>query len=152
MGIKIICKNQRAGYDYFLEEKYECGIALLGTEVKSMRQGKGIINEAFVVIDSNGEAWLQNATIPHYDFGNINNHPETRKRKLLLKREEIQQIDKIPNFGSYEFIPRGDVIKRIENEKGELVYFSDGKCQRELIRGVWWEKCSPKRKSTRKKT
>ncbi|MBA2405864.1 MAG: SsrA-binding protein, partial [Bdellovibrionales bacterium] len=46
MGVKIICKNQRAGYDYFLEEKYECGISLLGTEVKSMRQGKGIINDA----------------------------------------------------------------------------------------------------------
>lgn len=94
MGLKIICKNQRAGYDYFIEDKYECGIALLGTEVKSMRQGKGIINEAYVIIDSSGEAWLQNATIPHYDFGNINNHSETRKRKLLLNREELTQINK----------------------------------------------------------
>ena len=84
MGIKIISKNQRAGYDYFLEDKYECGVALVGTEVKSLRLGKAIINEAFVTIDSSGEVWLQNATIPHYEFGNINNHPETRKRKLLL--------------------------------------------------------------------
>jgi SsrA-binding protein len=94
MGIKIICKNQRAGYDYFIEDKYECGVALVGSEVKSLRLGKGMINEAFVTIDSNGEAWLQNSTIPHYEFGNINNHAETRKRKLLLKRDEIQQIEK----------------------------------------------------------
>lgn len=105
MGIKIICKNQRAGYDYFLEEKYECGVALLGTEVKSLRLGKGIINEAYVTIDSAGEAWLQNATIPHYEFGNINNHPETRKRKLLLKREEIAQIEKKLSAKGYTIIP-----------------------------------------------
>jgi SsrA-binding protein len=105
MGVKIICKNQRAGYDYFLEEKYECGISLQGTEVKSLRLGKATINEAYVVIDSNGEAWLQNATIPHYDFGNINNHPETRKRKLLLKREEIQQIEKKMSTKGYTIIP-----------------------------------------------
>lgn len=124
MGIKIICKNQRAGYDYFLEEKYECGVALLGTEVKSMRQGKGIINEAFVVIDSNGEAWLQNATIPHYDFGNINNHPETRKRKLLLKREEIQQIEKKMATKGYTLIPLA-------------LYFKDSlvKCEIALAKG-----------------
>ena len=94
MSVKIICKNQRAGYDYFLEEKYECGIVLQGTEVKSLRLGKATVNEAYVIIDSQGEAWLQNATIPHYDFGNINNHPETRKRKLLLNRQEIHQIEK----------------------------------------------------------
>jgi SsrA-binding protein len=105
MGIKIICKNQRAGYDYFLEEKYECGVSLLGTEVKSLRLGKGIINEAFVTVDSQGEVWLQNATIPHYEFGNINNHPETRKRKLLLKREEIQQIEKKMALKGYTVIP-----------------------------------------------
>ncbi len=105
MGVKIISKNSRAGYDYFLEEKYECGVALLGTEVKSLRQGKAIINEAFVTIDSKGEAWLQNATIPHYDFGNINNHPETRKRKLLLKREEIIAIERKMSIKGYTLIP-----------------------------------------------
>jgi len=124
MGIKIICKNQRAGYDYFLEEKYECGISLLGTEVKSMRQGKGIINDAYVVIDSQGEAWLQNATIPHYDFGNINNHPETRKRKLLLKREQIQQIEKKMATKGYTLIPLA-------------LYFKDSlvKCEIALAKG-----------------
>jgi SsrA-binding protein len=105
MGIKIICKNQRAGYDFYIEDKYECGIALQGTEVKSLRLGKGMINEAFVTIDSNGEAWLQNSTIPHYEFGNINNHPETRKRKLLLKREEIHQIEKKMATKGFTIIP-----------------------------------------------
>ena len=124
MGIKIIVKNSRAGYDYFLEEKYECGLALVGTEVKSLRQGKAIINEAFVTIDSNGEAWLQNATIPHYDFGNINNHPETRKRKLLLKREEIHQIEKKMAMKGYTLIPTS-------------LYFKDSlvKCEIALAKG-----------------
>jgi SsrA-binding protein len=124
MGIKIICKNKRAGYDYFIEEKYECGMVLQGTEVKSLRQGKGIINEAFVTIDSNSEAWLQNATIPHYDFGNINNHPETRKRKLLLKKEEITQIAKKMSIKGYTLIPLS-------------LYFKDSlaKCEIGLAKG-----------------
>ena len=124
MSVKIICKNQRAGYDYFIEDKYECGIALLGTEVKSMRQGKGIINEAYVVIDGQGEAWLQNATIPHYDFGNINNHSETRKRKLLLKREEIHSIEKKMAIKGFTLIPL-------------TLYFKDSlvKCEIALAKG-----------------
>ncbi len=124
MGIKIICKNKRAGYDYFLEDKYECGVSLLGTEVKSLRLGKGIINEAFVTIDSKGEVWLQNATIPHYEFGNINNHPETRKRKLLLKKEEISQINK-------KMLTKGQTIIPL------ALYFKDSlvKCEIALARG-----------------
>jgi SsrA-binding protein len=124
MGIKIICRNKRAGYDYFLEDKYECGVSLLGTEVKSLRLGKGIINEAFVTIDSNGEVWLQNATIPHYEFGNINNHPETRKRKLLLKKEEISQINK-------KMLVKGQTIIPL------ALYFKDSlvKCEIALARG-----------------
>lgn len=137
MGVKIIAKNQRAGYDYFLEEKYECGLALLGTEVKSLRAGKAIINEAFVTIDSNGEAWLQNATIPHYDFGNINNHPETRKRKLLLKREEIHQIEKKMAMKGYTLIPLA-------------LYFKDSlvKCEIALAKG---KKLFDKRDTSAKK-
>lgn len=124
MGVKIICKNQRAGYDYFLEEKYECGMSLLGTEVKTLRQGKAKIDEAYVTIDSDGEVWLQNATIPHYDFGNINNHPETRKRKLLLNREEISQIDKKMSQKGYTLIPLA-------------LYFKDSlvKCEIALAKG-----------------
>jgi SsrA-binding protein len=124
MGVKIVCKNQRAGHDYFIEDKYECGMVLQGTEVKSLRLGKAIINEAFIVIDNQGEAWLQNATIPHYDFGNINNHPETRKRKLLLKREEIHQIEKKMAIKGMTLIPLA-------------LYFKDSlvKCEIALAKG-----------------
>lgn len=137
MGVKIICKNQRASYDYFLEEKYECGVSLLGTEVKSLRQGKATINEAFVTIDSKGEVWLQNATIPHYDFGNINNHPETRRRKLLLKREQIQQIEKKMATKGYTIIPLA-------------LYFKDSlvKCEIALAKG---KKLFDKRDTTAKR-
>lgn len=137
MGVKIICKNQRAGYDYFLEEKYECGVALAGTEVKSLRNGKGKIDEAYVAIDSAGEVWLQNATIPHYEFGNINNHPETRKRKLLLKREEIIQIEKKMATKGYTIIPLA-------------LYFKDSlvKCEIALAKG---KKLFDKRDSAAKK-
>lgn len=124
MGVKIIVKNSRAGYDYFLEEKYECGMSLLGTEVKSLRLGKAMINEAFVAIDSKGEVWLQNMTIPHYEFGNINNHSETRKRKLLLKREEIKAIEKKMATKGYTLIPIA-------------LYFKDSlvKCEIALAKG-----------------
>jgi SsrA-binding protein len=137
MGIKIICKNQRAGYDFYIEDKYECGIALQGTEVKSLRLGKGMINEAFVTIDSNGEAWLQNSTIPHYEFGNINNHPETRKRKLLLKREEIHQIEKKMAAKGFTIIPLA-------------LYFKDSlvKCEIALAKG---KKLFDKRDTTAKR-
>ena len=93
MGIKIIAKNKRASYDYFLEEKFEAGLVLQGTEVKSLRAGKVSIAEAYVNIDQKGEAWVYNITIPHYEFGNINNHNETRKRKLLLNKHEIEKLE-----------------------------------------------------------
>jgi SsrA-binding protein len=92
MGIKIIAKNKRASYDYFLEEKYEAGLVLQGTEVKSLREGKVSIAEAYIAIDNSGEAWVYNIKIPLYEFGNINNHQEDRKRKLLLNSKEIYDI------------------------------------------------------------
>ena len=92
MGIKIIAKNKRAFFDYLIEKKYEAGISLKGTEVKSLREGKVSIGEAYVSIDSSMEAYVANVNIAHYEFGNINNHEEARKRKLLLHRKEIEEI------------------------------------------------------------
>ena len=92
MTIKIIAKNKRAGYDFQLIEKFEAGIELVGTEVKTLRSGKVSLNEAFVTVDKNDEIWVMNMTIPHYEFGNINNHDETRTRKLLMKKDQIQFI------------------------------------------------------------
>ncbi|MBC76554.1 MAG: SsrA-binding protein [Halobacteriovoraceae bacterium] len=92
MGIKVISKNKRASYDYFLEQKYEAGLSLKGTEVKSLRAGNCSMTEAFCSIDKNDEVWIHQMTIAHYEFGNIQNHEETRKRKLLLNRSEIESI------------------------------------------------------------
>ncbi|MDD0851579.1 SsrA-binding protein SmpB [Halobacteriovorax sp. GB3] len=92
MGIKVIAKNKRASYDFQLLEKFEVGMVLVGTEVKSIRNGKVTIAEAHISIDSKGEVWAHNINIPHYEFGNINNHDERRTRKLLLHNEEIARI------------------------------------------------------------
>ncbi len=99
MGKLIIAKNKRAGYDYFLTDRYEAGMVLQGTEVKSLRDGKASLAEAYVVIEENErssghEAWIHNLHIAHYEFGNNANHDETRKRKLLLNAQEIRQIHK----------------------------------------------------------
>lgn len=92
MGIKIIAKNKRASYDFSLKDKFEAGIVLAGTEVKSIRSGKVKIAESHITIDNNAEIWIHNMSIPQYDFGNIHNHDETRKRKLLLHTSEIVKI------------------------------------------------------------
>jgi SsrA-binding protein len=94
MGIKVISKNKRAGYDFFLEEKYEAGLMLQGTEVKSLRAGKCVMTDAYCTIDKNNEVWIYNLMIPQYEFGNRQNHQEGRKRKLLLNKKEIENISK----------------------------------------------------------
>jgi len=94
MGIKVITKNKRAGYDFFLEEKFEAGLVLQGTEVKTLRAGKCVMTDGYCMIDKNLEAWIYNLQIPHYEFGNRQNHVESRKRKLLLNKKEIEEISK----------------------------------------------------------
>lgn len=92
MGIKVIERNKKAGFDFFLMEKYEAGIVLKGTEVKSLRAGKVSLSEAYVHLDEFGEVWLYNMNIAQYEFGNINNHEESRKRKLLLHKAQAAEI------------------------------------------------------------
>ncbi len=92
MGIKIVTKNKRAGFDYHLGEKFEAGLVLTGTEVKSIRIGKVSINEAYIAVSEAGEAFIYNMSIPPYPFGNIHNHEEKRVRKLLLHNLEISKI------------------------------------------------------------
>lgn len=104
MSVKIIAKNKRASFDYFLEKKFEAGIVLKGTEVKVLRLGKVEMQDAHVVIDK-GEAWIYNLVIPHYDFGNINNHEISRKKKLLLNIEEIHQIEHLMKTQHLNLIP-----------------------------------------------
>lgn len=92
MGIKIIAKNKRATYDYSFDETFEAGMVLQGTEVKSLRNGRVTMGEAYVTVDEKQEAWIYNMHIPLYEWGNINNHEEARKRKLLLNRVEIDRL------------------------------------------------------------
>lgn len=91
-GTKLVISNRRARHDYHLDERFEAGLVLQGTEVKSLRAGKGSLAEAWVKIDDAGEAWLMQAHIPEYAFGNRYNHDPTRPRKLLLHRRELERL------------------------------------------------------------
>jgi SsrA-binding protein len=90
-GIKIVARNRRARHDYELLEKIEAGLALTGTEVKSLRNGKASLEEAYAEVDR-GEVWLQGCDIPEYVQANRMNHVPKRPRKLLLHRREIDKL------------------------------------------------------------
>ncbi len=90
-GIKIIADNRRARADYFIEETFEAGIALTGTEVKSLREGRANLKESYGDVVG-GEVWLVGCHISPYEHGNVNNHEPTRRRKLLLHKEEIARL------------------------------------------------------------
>ena len=90
-GGKVVAENRRARHDYDIIETFEAGLVLVGTEVKSLREGRANIAEAYVSPEG-GELWLINADIPEYRFGNINNHEPRRKRKLLMHKREIKHL------------------------------------------------------------
>ncbi|MBQ2887628.1 MAG: SsrA-binding protein SmpB [Firmicutes bacterium] len=92
MAGKTIIENRKARHEYLFLEKYEAGIELFGTEVKSLRAGKASLVDAFARIE-NGQVWLYNLHISHYEFGNINNHDEKRPRRLLLHKGEIARLN-----------------------------------------------------------
>ena len=91
-GTKTIAQNRKAFHDYFVEEKVECGIALFGTEVKSIRQGKVNLKESWAQIRK-GEVWVEGMHISPYEQGNIFNRDPMRPKKLLLHRNEIRKLD-----------------------------------------------------------
>jgi SsrA-binding protein len=97
-------RNAKALRDYFVDERFEAGIALKGTEVKSIRAGKAQISDAFGRVEK-GEVWLHNAHIEQYAFGNINNHDARRIRKLLLHAHQIRKIDQALNAGGRALVP-----------------------------------------------
>ena len=104
MGEKIICNNKKAFHNYFIEEKFEAGMVLKGTEVKSLRQGKANLNDSFALV-RNGEAFLNNLHISPYDFGNRENHDPDRMRKLLLHRKEITKLNMKVREQGYSLVP-----------------------------------------------
>ena len=97
-------RNRKANHEYFVGETYEAGIVLTGTEIKSLRQGKAQINDAFVRVDGL-EAVMYQSHISEYDFGNINNHTPTRTRKLLLHKKEILALKSATDSGGVSIIP-----------------------------------------------
>jgi len=101
---KTITVNRKAYHDYSIEETVEAGIALTGTEIKSLRAGKINLAQSFARIE-NGEAWLINAHIPPYDAGNRYNHEPTRPRKLLLHRDEIGMLAAKANQKRFTLVP-----------------------------------------------
>jgi len=87
----VVAQNRKARHNYFIEETFEAGLALTGTEVKSLRGGRSTIAESYVT-EEGGEAWLVNANIPIYAAGNRNNHEPRRARKLLLHRGQLNKL------------------------------------------------------------
>lgn len=105
LGKALIVNNKRARHDYAIEDEYEAGIALTGTEVKSLREGRASLAESFVSIDRRGEVWLEGANIPEYLNGTWNNHAPKRKRKLLLHAQQIAKLARAVEAKGVTIIP-----------------------------------------------
>ncbi|MBQ6383359.1 MAG: SsrA-binding protein SmpB [Clostridia bacterium] len=103
-GIRVIAQNRKAFHDYFVEEKYECGIALFGTEVKSIRQGRVNLKEGWAQI-RHGEVWVEGMHISPYEQGNQFNRDPLRSKKLLLHRSEIRKLNAEVDRQGYTLIP-----------------------------------------------
>jgi len=104
MGEKLICNNKKAYHDYFIEEKFEAGMVLQGTEVKSLRMGRATMGDSFAMVKG-GEAFLHNLHISPYDFGNRENHDPERMRKLLLHKKEIVKLFSKVREQGYSIVP-----------------------------------------------
>ena len=122
-GRKTIAQNRKARHDYAILDTYEAGVALVGTEVKSLRLGRASLVEAYATVDD-GEVWLRGLNIPEYTLGSWTNHQPRRTRKLLLHKEEIERLIGKIREGGLTLVPLS-------------LYFSDGKvkCELALARG-----------------
>ncbi len=120
-GRKVIAQNRKARHDYSILDEYEAGVALLGTEVKSLRLGRASLVDAFATVDD-GEVWLRGLHIPEYTQGSWTNHEPRRTRKLLLHRGEIDRLIGKIKEGGLSLVPLS-------------LYFSDGKVKCELALG-----------------
>ena len=118
LGRKMIAQNRKARHDYFIEDTFEAGLVLTGTEVKSLRAGRASLVDGFAEI-ADGEIWLQGAHIPEYLQGTWNNHTPRRKRKLLLHRHEIDKMERRVNERGLTIVPLS-------------LYFKDGRAKVEI--------------------
>jgi SsrA-binding protein len=105
--------NRQALHEYFIDAKYEAGMVLLGTEVKSLRDGKASFNDSYCVLNK-GEVWVKSLHIAQYSHGTVNNHDPLRDRKLLLQKREIKKIEAKLKEKGYTLIP----LKIFFNSKG----------------------------------
>lgn len=117
-GEKVVATNRRARHLYTIEKTYEAGIALMGTEVKSLREGHANLSDGYAFIDR-GEAWLDQVNIPQYSQGTWTNHAAKRQRKLLLHKEEIAKLGQKAAVGGYTLVPL-------------RLYFSNGRAKVEI--------------------
>ncbi len=115
---RLIAQNKKARHHYHIEDTYEAGMVLQGTEVKSLRAGRASLVDGFVDLD-NGEVWLHSVHIPEYAQGTWNNHSARRKRKLLLNRAEITKIERKVGDKGYTVVPLS-------------LYFKDGRAKVEI--------------------
>ncbi|MBK8554024.1 MAG: SsrA-binding protein SmpB [Ignavibacteria bacterium] len=125
--IKVIVTNRKANFEYEILNRYEAGFVITGTEVKSLREGKANLQEAYGRI-INDEAWLVNSHINEYKYGNINNHEPLRNRKLLLNKKEIRKIKQQLQEKGLTLVPlkiyfKGSLVKvEIGIAKGKKLY------------------------------
>ena len=117
-GQKVVATNRRARHDYTIEDTYEAGLVLTGTEVKSLRLGRASLVDGYAFVDG-GEAWLDAVHIPEYADGTWNNHAPRRKRKLLLHKAQIIKISHKTKEGGYTLVPL-------------QIYFLDGRAKVEI--------------------
>ena len=117
-GRKVVAQNKKARHDYHIDDTFEAGLVLVGTEVKSLREGRASLADGFAEIDR-GEAWLLNVHIPEYTQGTWTNHAARRKRKLLLHRSEIDKIERKVSEKGFTLVPLA-------------LYFKDGRAKVEI--------------------
>lgn len=117
-GRKLVASNRKARHDFHIDETFEAGIVLTGTEVKALRAGRASLVDGFVAVDR-GEAWLENVYIPEYTEGTWTNHAPRRKRKLLLHRRQIEELDRESSAKGHTIVPLA-------------LYFVDGRAKVEI--------------------
>ncbi|HWR11604.1 MAG TPA: SsrA-binding protein SmpB [Rectinemataceae bacterium] len=109
-GAKVVALNRRARFDYSVDESFECGVELKGTEVKSLRDGRASFPDAYADV-RNGEVWLRNFHITEYAFSSLFNHDPDRPKKLLLHAQEIKRIDRKVREKGFTLIPLAVYLK-----------------------------------------
>ena len=138
---KVVAENRRARFEYFIEDRYEAGICLTGTEVKSLRFGEGSIAESYAEV-KNGEVWLVNSNVPEFSHGNRHNHVPKRPRKLLLYEREIARFTGAVERKGMTLVPLSIYFNGRGRAKVELALAKGKKAhdKRETIKERDWKR------------